>query len=133
MVNVDTNAHIELEIPAQERMMMCVRLTTSGVLVRTNLTLDALEDMRLAVEEACNCLMQFAGCATLRLAYDIEERRIVVQVGAQKCCHNKNLPSEDELYTIRCILLSMVDEVQLSGQDEGLTGIQLIKHFENAA
>ena len=127
MSNVENAAHIELNVPAQERMMMCVRLTTSGVLARTDLTLDALEDTRLAVEEACNCLMQFSGCDTLNVCYDLEKGRVAVNVRAKDRCHAKDAPNEDELYTIRCILLSMVDEVQLSGQSDGITDIQLIK------
>ncbi len=118
---------IELILPAEERMMMCVRLTTAGVLARAPLPLDAADDLKLAIEEACGCLIRFSGCHTLHIRYELACGALKVQVCAE--CHGcePNLPSKDELYTIRCILQSMVDEVILSGQEHGLSTITLSK------
>lgn len=121
--------NIELIVPAEDRMMMCVRLTTSGALAHVPLPLDALDDVRLAVEEACNCLIHFAGCAKLHLRYALGDDMVSVSVNAEGPGKGRQNPSEDELYTIRCILLSMVDEVKLSGSCDGLASILLTKRL----
>ena len=125
-----SDAHVELTVPAQDRMMMCVRLTTAGILSRAELPLDALDDVRMAVEEACNCLMQYASCGTLHLRYDLTGEAVNVQICAEECSADRQQSSDDELFTIRCILLSMVDDVQLSGKSEGIDTILLTKRLE---
>ncbi len=122
---MSNNQPIELIVPAEERMMMCVRLTTSGVLARAALPLDAAEDLKLAVEEACNCLIKFSGCSTLHVKYALEAAALNVRICAECRDGQPNVPTKDELYTIRCILQSMVDEVTLSGADCGLCAIAL--------
>lgn len=119
---------VELTVPAENEMMICVRLTTSGVVSRVrNLTLDAAEDVKMAVEEACICLIKFSGCNLLSISYEIGASQLQVNVQAE--CHGMTpqCPSADELQTIRFILESFVDGVKLCGKDEGLTRITLQK------
>lgn len=120
---------IQLRIPAEERMMMIIRLTTAGVVARANLTLDAAEDVKLAAEEAAGCLIRFSGCESLCLDYRITGAEMTINLRAE-CRRSKPLEQgTDELNTVRFILESMVDRVQLSGQEFGLTGIELTKQL----
>ena len=48
---------VELKLPAEQNMMLVMRLTTAGVVARAGLTVDRMEDVKMAVEEACNCLI----------------------------------------------------------------------------
>ena len=48
---------VELKLPAEQNMMLVLRLTTAGVVARAGLTVDRMEDVKMAVEEACNCLI----------------------------------------------------------------------------
>lgn len=123
------NITIELTVPAEERMMMVIRLTTAGVVTRANLTLDAADDVKMAVEEAAGCLIKFSGCARLRIGYNIGGDELRIYVRAECTDLTPMEQTQDELYTIRCILESMVDEVLLSGRQRGITGIELRKQL----
>ena len=48
---------VELKLPARQEMMLVLRLTTAGVIARAGLTVDRMDDVKLAVEEACSCLI----------------------------------------------------------------------------
>ena len=48
---------ISLTVPADKSMMLVIRLTTAGVLARARLTVDAIDDMKMAVEEACTLMI----------------------------------------------------------------------------
>ena len=48
---------VELSVPASRDMMLVLRLTTAGVIARASLTVDRMDDVKMAVEEACNCLI----------------------------------------------------------------------------
>ena len=48
---------VELSFPSDKSMMLVLRLTAAGVLARAGLTVDVMDDVKLAVEEACNCLI----------------------------------------------------------------------------
>ena len=46
---------VELKVPAEQNMMLVLRLTTAGVVARAGLTVDRMDDVKMAVEEACSC------------------------------------------------------------------------------
>jgi serine/threonine-protein kinase RsbW len=57
---VQTGADIvELRVPADAAYLAVVRTTTAGLAARLDLTLDEIEDLRIAVDEACGLLL---GC-----------------------------------------------------------------------
>ena len=41
---------VELKLPARQEMMLVLRLTTAGVIARAGLTVDRMDDVKLAVE-----------------------------------------------------------------------------------
>ena len=40
---------VELKLPAEQNMMLVMRLTTAGVVARAGLTVDRMEDVKMAV------------------------------------------------------------------------------------
>ncbi len=53
-VSADT---VELRVPADAAYLAVVRTTTAGLAARLDLTLDEIEDLRIAVDEACGLLL----------------------------------------------------------------------------
>ena len=51
------NTPVELKVAADPGMMLVIRLTTAGVVTRAGLTIDAMDNLKIATEEACNCLI----------------------------------------------------------------------------
>ncbi len=119
--------NILLTVPANDAMMLVIRLTTSGVLMRSGLTLDAIDDVKMAVEEAAACLIKFASCSGVHICYAPDDDELHIRLEGERCCKSEITATPGELNTIRYILESMVDRVRLSGCDSGLTTIELFK------
>lgn len=116
---------IELKLPAERNMMLVLRLTTAGVVARAGLGVDRMDDVKMAVEEACNCIIGDDSAAeTLRLTFCNDEQNLVIRICADDGCAAARA-EEDELSVIRCILESLVDSVDIRVKDEKLSGVEL--------
>ena len=54
---VTTADTVELDVPANPAYLAVVRTATAGLAARLDLTLDQIEDLRIAVDEACALLL----------------------------------------------------------------------------
>ena len=72
---------IELKIPADARLLRLVRMLASGLATGAGFDVDELDDLRIAVDEACAQLIAHrAGASTLRVAYSVETAALRVEV-----------------------------------------------------
>ena len=115
---------VELSLPARRNMMLVLRLTTAGVVARAGLTVDRMDDVKLAVEEACGCLISEAGGPErLRLRFSEADGALRIAV-----CGEGGSPAaigEDEREVVRCILESLVDGAELRTDGAAITGVEL--------
>ena len=81
-VAVATTDAVDLRVPADPAYLAVVRTATAGLATRLNLTLDEIEDLRIAVDEACSLLL--AGRAhpgrTLNAAFSVGNGTISVVI-----------------------------------------------------
>ena len=54
---VATTDAVDLRVPADPAYLSVVRTATAGLATRLKLTLDEIEDLRIAVDEACSLLL----------------------------------------------------------------------------
>lgn len=85
MTNTNTNAtssdHVELSVPATSAYLAVLRTTAAGLAARLNFTLDDIEDLRIAVDEACALLLPLASDgAQLTCQFDLDEAVLQVAV-----------------------------------------------------
>ena len=120
---------IELCVPAERNMLLIVRMTTSGVVSRAGFTLDEMDDMKMAVDEACNLMMlQKPGCQTLKFTYEYEEEAVTALIEGVDFEEAAGETSDTNMQeVIRCILESMVDEVTLTEKAAGKIGAVKLK------
>ena len=114
---------VELKLPAQQNMMLVMRLTTAGVIARAGLTVDRINDVKLAVEEACSCLIQ-AQIKTLCLRFSEDQAGLKIDICGDCTCSDANV-NEDELSVVKCILESLVDGVELRSRGNDVGAIRL--------
>jgi hypothetical protein len=70
---------VELSIPAEPLLLQMVRMTAAAVAAQVDLDLEALEDLRLAVDELCLPLMGPTGhTGRLLLRYDWDDKGIEI-------------------------------------------------------
>ncbi|MDQ6935786.1 MAG: anti-sigma factor [Actinomycetota bacterium] len=78
------HSDVELRLPADSAYVSVIRLTTAGIAARLDFTLDDIEDLRIAVGEACALVLEDAWPdATLECAFDLGQDQMVVRVTAE--------------------------------------------------
>lgn len=126
---------VELSVPALPSMMLVIRLTTAAVLARSGITADAMDEMKLAVEEATNCLMQTScisavRCSFMRVSGGVSIRLRGVPDETADCTERqKREIAPDEVAVIRCILATMADDVTLTEENGSIREVELISRL----
>lgn len=73
---------VELEVPADAAYVAVVRTATAGLAARLDLTLDRIEDLRIAIDEACTLLIRGPGGVGehINCLFRLEEAGLTVDV-----------------------------------------------------
>ena len=116
---------VELKVPAEQNMMLVLRLTTAGVVARAGLTVDRMDDVKMAVEEACSCLMDGEN-PPKRIALRFEDKGDALLISVCGDCDcGGSVIEEDEAGVVRCILESLVDSVDVRMHENGICALEL--------
>ena len=77
MTEVDV---VEIQVPADVVYVSTLRLTAASLAARCDLTIDEIEDLRLAVDEACSLLLPHARTGSaLQARFEVSPGRLAVQ------------------------------------------------------
>jgi len=72
---------VELRLPADSAYLSVLRTATAGLAARLDFTLDEIEDLRIAVDEACALLLPDAvPGAAMTCAFALSDRSLAVTV-----------------------------------------------------
>ena len=123
-----TQDHVTVCMPAEGAYLSVLRTATAGLAARLDFTLDEIEDLRIAVDEACAMLLSQAIPGTnLECAFDLgaEQMTITVSVTAAE----PRIPARDTFaWTVLSALAGTVDS-RLGPDDQ--VSIVLRKRREN--
>ena len=109
---------VELRIPADSAFLSVLRTATAGLAARLDFTLDDIEDLRIAVDEACAMVLPQAVPGTdLQCAFFLGSDRLTVSVTA--ACTSPQQPSRDGFAWT--VLSALTSEVRADVQGERLT------------
>jgi serine/threonine-protein kinase RsbW len=90
----DNHPDVELRIPADSAFLAVLRTATAGLAARLDFTLDDIEDLRIAVDEACAMVLpQARPDSDLNCAFDLGDGELTVSVSAD--CDSPRQPSRD--------------------------------------
>ena len=105
----ETRDHVRVCMPAEGAYLSVLRTATAGLAARLDFTLDEIEDLRIAVDEACAMLLPQAIPGTnLECAFDLgaEAMTITVSVVAAE----PRMPARDTFaWTVLSALAGTVD------------------------
>ncbi|KGA96210.1 serine-protein kinase [Alkalihalobacillus alcalophilus ATCC 27647 = CGMCC 1.3604] len=78
--------HIEMQVPAKSEYIGVVRLTLSGVANRLGFSYDDIEDMKIAIAEACTNVVNHAyeGDGIINISYRIYENEKIEIIVSDK-------------------------------------------------
>ena len=117
---------IELCLPADPNLMLVIRLTAAGVIARAGATVDRMDDIKLAVEEACACLIEQANPPRrLCLRFAARENRLLFRAEAVEAACEAGDVDDDALEVMRCILLSLADRASIEARNGFIAAVEL--------
>ena len=135
---------VEIRIPATSEYVGVARLAVSGVASRLDFSVEQVEDIKVAVTEACSNAVQYAysknkagkNVSILCRAYP---DRMEIQVKDTGCGFNVNnppKPSKDEGHTHLGLgitfMKTLMDEVEIDSKKGEGTEVKLVKYISSA-
>jgi serine/threonine-protein kinase RsbW len=79
----DTRDQVTIRLPAQGAYLSVLRTATAGLAARLDFTLDEIEDLRIAVDEACALLLAQADAGTtLECDFTLDGDAMTIAVSA---------------------------------------------------
>ena len=101
---------VHLEIPASGAYLTVVRAAATGLAAQLQFTYEEIDDLRIAVDEACTQLLARRGSATtLNVAYHLADGELRVDVSIE--APDRGEPLERDTFAWQ-ILSAMTDEVR---------------------
>jgi serine/threonine-protein kinase RsbW len=108
---------VEIALPPDSAYLSVLRTATAGLAARLDFTLDDIEDLRIAVDEACAMLLPHAlEGATLRCQFELHADRLDITVTLPS--RARALPARDTFAWM--VLSALAGEVD-AGRDDGTT------------
>ena len=115
---VETQPDVELKIPADSAFLAVLRTATAGLAARLDFTLDDIEDLRIAVDEACAMVLpQARADSTLDCAFFLGDGSLTVSVSAHS--DNPRQPSREGFAWT--VLSALTSGLEASVQGDTLT------------
>src|ERR687890_630589 len=103
------------EIPASGAYLSVVRAAATGLAAQLHFTYEEIDDLRIAVDEACTQLLARRGSATtLNVAYHLADAELRVDVSIE--ASDRGEPLERDTFAWQ-ILSAMTDEVSEQSDD----------------
>lgn len=101
--------HVTIRLPAEGAYLSVLRTATAGLAARLDFTLDEIEDLRIAVDEACAMLLAEAGDgSTLECDFELGRDAMTISVSAPSPLGQ--LPAKDTFaWTVLTALAGCVD------------------------
>ena len=122
-VSAPVRDHVSLRLPADGAYLSVLRTAAAGLASRLNFTLDDIEDLRIAVDEACAMLLPKAvDGATLECGFDLKPGELDIAVSLPTS--DGALPSRDTFAWT--VLTALAGEVGASA-DGGTVTITMAK------
>ena len=119
---------VEVRIPAEVVYVSTLRLTAASLAARCDLTIDDIEDLRLAVDEACALLLPHASPdSPLDARFELVTGRLQVETSV----HTTDAAEPDRSGFAWTVLGALASSVDVH-KDEGRLGIVVTKSREAA-
>ena len=114
----ENHPDVELRIPADSAYLAVLRTATAGLAARLDFTLDDIEDLRIAVDEACAMVLpQARENSDLTCTFDLDASKLTVAVTAE--CDSPRPPNRDAIAWT--VLAALTNEVAADVDGDKLT------------
>ena len=116
---------VELRLPADSAYLSVLRTATAGLAARLDFTLDEIEDLRIAVDEACALLLPDAvPGAAMTCSFALADRSLAVTVTVPS--RTGRVPKRNTFAWT--VLTALAGDVDTAVTEDGVVSVTLRKH-----
>ena len=141
-MTANTGCHVELHLPNRAEFMVVARLTASAVASRLQFDIETVDDLKLAVGEACNNAMEH-GCSgenndeMILLRFEITDESLIILVQdsgvgfvPEDAVHKQQNtdPQTAERGFGMLLIDTLMDEVTYNSTPGQGTQVRMVKH-----
>jgi serine/threonine-protein kinase RsbW len=121
---------VDVQVPADGAYVATLRLTAASLAARCDLTIDDIEDLRLAVDEACALLLPHARAGSaLQSRFDLNRGTLAVTTSVEAADAGAGPDRTGWAWSVLSALASSVDV----SNDGGHLSITVTKRRESAS
>ena len=126
---------IKMEISANPEYVSIIRLTTSGIANKVGFCLDDIEDLKVAISEACTNAIKHSLEDRFTIIYTMIEKGLTIEIIDNGKGYNTKEVSEPDLDNLKesgmglFIIESLMDEVNVESTDGKGTSIKMTKYL----
>ncbi|WP_455537675.1 anti-sigma B factor RsbW [Terrisporobacter sp.] len=126
---------IKMEIAANPEYVSVVRLTTSGIANKMGFCIDDIEDLKVAISEACTNAIKHSTENKFTIIYTVLEKELSIQIVDNGKGYDTNSISQPSIENLKesgmglFIIESLMDEVSIESQEGKGTSIKMTKYL----
>lgn len=126
---------IKMEISSNPEYVSVIRLTTSGIANKVGFCIDDIEDLKVAISEACTNAIKHSLDDKFIVIYSIIENGLTIEVIDNGKGYDRNSVSEPNINDLKeggmglFIIESLMDEVTVESQEGKGTSIKMTKYL----
>lgn len=126
---------IKMEISANPEYVSIIRLTTSGIANKVGFCIDDIEDLKVAISEACTNAIKHSLDEKFIIIYSIIENGLTIEVIDNGKGYDRNSVSEPDINNLKeggmglFIIEALMDEVRVESQQGKGTSIKMTKYL----
>ena len=126
---------IKMEISANPEYVSIIRLTTSGIANKVGFCLDDIEDLKVAISEACMNAIKHSLEDRFTIIYTMIEKGLTIEIIDNGKGYNTKEVSEPDLDNLKesgmglFIIESLMDEVNVESTEGKGTSIKMTKYL----
>lgn len=126
---------IKMEITSNPEYVGIIRLTTSGIANKIGFSIDDIEDMKVAVSEACTNAIKHSNDDIFYITYTMLENGLTIEISDKGEGYNiENIPQPDlenpkENGLGLFIIQTLMDDVSIESVENKGTTIKMTKYL----
>lgn len=125
-------AEVMLRVPGDRQYALAIRTALGGVAILKDLDADTLDDLRMAADEICDCLLH-QGREVAHLDVAVYDEGDYLRVAfSVKYSGEAQSPCEDETEITRAVLQTLASDVTMSRCENAVQCISILLHKATA-
>lgn len=126
---------IKMEITANPEYVSIIRLTTSGIANKIGFCIDDIEDLKVAISEACTNAIKHSLEDRFTIIYTMIENGLTIEIIDNGKGYVSKEVSEPDLDNLKesgmglFIIESLMDEVKIESKEGNGTSIKMTKYL----